>query len=592
MYCSGICIILVITQETYGCVMGTAETPEITYLRIIEKLLADKELTVAQRRAMISAVKCFVRCFEPRGLTAPVRPSEISQILSRATAARAGVGERSFSNMVSLLRRALLLCSIIHQPGRNPQALSAAWAALLPPPNTHARWRLSRFFHTATKHGWAPGSITADHFRIFHTELEQSAIQKKTRVVVKQAVREWNKLAEVIEGISPVEYRLLHPRPRFTLRWEEYPPSFRQELDTFYKDLASPSFLSEDDNHRPLRPASIKTLNCRLRIFAAALVQRGQNPAELTSLAQLCSFEAFKTGLSFLIDRAGGIIPQVLGVADAVYAVAKRDPTTDEVELDKLKKRLEKLRRELRRPGLSKRNIDKLAQFDVRRNRDAILQLPQRLRAIVKAERASGHFSRERAASLMLVAATVELLLMCPMRISNLASLDLEKHVKRTSTAKSISVHLHIPDTETKNGVEIHCQLPEQSARLLEEYINDYRPDLLHGPSTLLFPARNGGPRAPATFYISISRAVRRYAGVEMNPHLFRHLAAKFYLDENPGGYEVVRRTLGHKSMNTTVQFYAGQETLRTFRHYDEVIVGKRGEGLGPLRVASSRRRK
>jgi|SRR5580700_7646559 hypothetical protein len=186
-------------------------TSEMTYFVLIKKLQAHTALNPVQRRQMISAVKCFNRCFEPRGLDAPIRPIEISKILQRASAAKANISERSFSNMISLLRRALHLCSVIEQPGRHSKPLSPRWAALLPPRNTHARCRISRFFHTADRHGWDPKAITAEHFRIFHAELERGAILKKPRVVVVQAVREWNKLAEAVEEISPVKYD--HPTP-------------------------------------------------------------------------------------------------------------------------------------------------------------------------------------------------------------------------------------------------------------------------------------------------------------------------------------------------------------------------------------------
>jgi hypothetical protein len=41
--------------------------------------------------------------------------------------------------MISLLRRALHLCSVIQRPGWHSQPLSPRWAALLPPPNTPTR---------------------------------------------------------------------------------------------------------------------------------------------------------------------------------------------------------------------------------------------------------------------------------------------------------------------------------------------------------------------------------------------------------------------------------------------------------------------
>jgi integrase len=89
-----------------------------------------------------------------------------------------------------------------------------------------------------------------------------------------------------------------------------------------------------------------------------------------------------------------------------------------------------------------------------------------------------------------------------------------------------------------------------------------------------------------------ITEAGRQYLGVEINPHLFRHLAAKLYLDEHPGGYEVVRRTLGHNSLDTTSKFYAGQEAGRSIRHYDRTILKLRDEASGRPQSAGPRRRK
>jgi integrase len=65
---------------------------------------------------------------------------------------------------------------------------------------------------------------------------------------------------------------------------------------------------------------------------------------------------------------------------------------------------------------------------------------------------------------------------------------------------------------------------------------------------------------------------------MRINPHLFRHIAAKLYLDTNPGGYEVVRRVLGQRSINTTTRFYTGLETASAVRHFDRTILGLRRE--------------
>ena len=60
--------------------------------------------------------------------------------------------------------------------------------------------------------------------------------------------------------------------------------------------------------------------------------------------------------------------------------------------------------------------------------------------------------------------------------------------------------------------------------------------------------------------------------GLDVNIHLFRHLAGYLFLKQHPGEYETVRQLLGHKSLKTTIDFYTGLEHADSFRRYDEVL--------------------
>ena len=57
-----------------------------------------------------------------------------------------------------------------------------------------------------------------------------------------------------------------------------------------------------------------------------------------------------------------------------------------------------------------------------------------------------------------------------------------------------------------------------------------------------------------------------------MTPHQFRHLAAKIHLDSHPSSYEVVRQLLGHRSLRTTTNAYAGPDTRRAGRAHADLI--------------------
>jgi integrase len=64
--------------------------------------------------------------------------------------------------------------------------------------------------------------------------------------------------------------------------------------------------------------------------------------------------------------------------------------------------------------------------------------------------------------------------------------------------------------------------------------------------------------------------------GLRLTPHQFRHACGAIYLAANPGGHEVVRNLLGHRSIETTIRYYAGMEMAAALRYYDAVILERR----------------
>jgi hypothetical protein len=55
-------------------------------------------------------------------------------------------------------------------------------------------------------------------------------------------------------------------------------------------------------------------------------------------------------------------------------------------------------------------------------------------------------------------------------------------------------------------------------------------------------------------------------------------------MQKNPGGHEVARRLLGHRTITTTIGFYAGMEVAAAVRHYDRHVAQRRAEPPPPSR--------
>jgi integrase len=172
------------------------------------------------------------------------------------------------------------------------------------------------------------------------------------------------------------------------------------------------------------------------------------------------------------------------------------------------------------------------------------------------------------------MAAAIEILLMAPIRMRNLVSLDIEQNLVRS--VRGGALHIVIGAEDVKNQEPLEHPLPSESTALIDTYIDRFRPHLASKNGTALFPGIGSDPKNQDAFGTQISRTIRAHTGLRVHPHLFRHLAAKLYLDANPGDYETVRRVLGHRSLQTTVDFYTGLETAAAVRHFDETILNLR----------------
>jgi integrase len=222
--------------------------------------------------------------------------------------------------------------------------------------------------------------------------------------------------------------------------------------------------------------------------------------------------------------------------------------------------------------GLTKNNRSRLRPLDDPQNAAALLGLPEKLIGLA-ARNPRAHAGALEAQT----AVAIEILLMAPPRISNLAQLDLEQHLVRSGRGKEL--HLVLEPEDVKNDEPLEYPLPPESVALIELYLEQFRPRLCLPGCTALFPGRGGGSKSLNALRDQISKAIHRHTGMRMHPHLFRHAGAKLFLDANPGSYEVVRRVLGHRSLNTTTTFYTGLETARAVRHFDDTILKLRKRG-------------
>ncbi len=95
-------------------------------------------------------------------------------------------------------------------------------------------------------------------------------------------------------------------------------------------------------------------------------------------------------------------------------------------------------------------------------------------------------------------------------------------------------------------------------------HVRRYRPLIALGNSSYLFTGPNTDrPKRSNTLSKQLKKLIRHSVGLEVNPHLYRHLVHLIVLNQFPGAYSMVSRILGHKSLQTVIH----QLRRRRYRH-------------------------
>jgi integrase len=176
------------------------------------------------------------------------------------------------------------------------------------------------------------------------------------------------------------------------------------------------------------------------------------------------------------------------------------------------------------------------------------------------------------------IALAIDLLTHAPVRIGNLASIDLDRNIIDRGHGRHRFVHLFYSKAEVKNGVELEFQLQGSTIAIFDRYLRDVRPRLLRAPSAWLFPGEGNAHKCASLLGEQIADLISTEVGVRVTAHQFRHLAGYLFLKANPGAHEIVRQLLGHRSIDTTVHFYSGMEVAEAVRHFDRHVEQRRAE--------------
>jgi integrase len=514
-----------------------------------------------RRQEITAALRSAARLMAKPPECVSADPRRLAVGLSQISPIAAGISLGRWRNIRSLTRAGISLVQPT-SPGRHITPLSPGWKALWRQlASRPAKMALSRFARFCTVRGIEPATVTEATFDAFRAHLDETLLKSPDKVFAAM-VRGWRAAQTAVDSWPRIGITIPSRRKDWTLPWERFPESLRQDCEVWCNRLAGCDLLAEEQV-RAVRPGTVAHRERQIRTFASALVLQGRAPDTLTSLRDLVEIETLKSGLRYLIARSGGkFTTAIYDFVSALKAIARHHLHLEQPPLDQMAAIMQRIY--VGRCGLTKTNRSRLRQLDDPQKAVALLRLPDTLVGLA-ARNPRAHAGALQAQS----AVAIEILLMTALRPANLAMLDLERHLIRLGR----EMHIVIEPEDVKNREPLDFPLPAPSIVLIERYLTEFRPRLATPGCTALFPGRSRSPKSLNALREQVCTAIHRYTGMTMHLHLFRHAGAKLFLDANPGSYEVVRRVLGHRSISTTTNFYLGQETASAVRHFDQTIL-------------------
>jgi len=170
------------------------------------------------------------------------------------------------------------------------------------------------------------------------------------------------------------------------------------------------------------------------------------------------------------------------------------------------------------------------------------------------------------------LAVAIGILIFAPVRLGNLVQIRLDQNLIKPGGLNAPYM-LVFPDYDVKNRVTLEFPFDQKLTALIDEYVHAFRSTMQRDSNELwLFPGESGGCKDAKTFSGQITERIEKATGLVITVHQFRHAAAAIWLKHNPGDYETVRRLLGHRNIQTTINFYCGLETMQANVMFGDMV--------------------
>ena len=545
----------------------------LTFTQLLQRVVTDDELPKSKRHDVGSTIRAFVRLSGADPSREPATFQHCRDLCIGFSAIAHQITPEYWTTIRSGVAFAIRRYVAQSWPGRLPH-FSRGWRVLIQNSkgNRAVTHGLSRFMRFCSVLRISPSEVTNATAARYRAYLLDHSLVDSPHSVYRRTLKNWNWAAAHVAG-WPQRKLKVPQREGYILPWASFPPSFRADGERWKRCVVAAHPLDPRAPRLAITPETAERRLRYLRAFASAIVHEGVPSSRIRMLADLAQPAHFRKGVKFLWERAGGQrSASQYGTYGAVKYMSQYWVQVEPETLKMMAKVVGRCR--CRAVGITPKALQVLQQFDNPPTRKRLLGLPRLMVGL-----AQNTINPKAAALVVQRALAIELLLVAPVRLKNLTALRLDRHFVATRPQGRRDIRLAISREEVKNIVPLDFPLPTETVELLHLYVRRFRPILLRDHrSQALFPGTVDEHVHKATLSAAITRALQRYAGVIMHVHAFRHLAAKLFLERNPHRYDLVALLLGHRSIETTRNYYCALEMQAVGRQYSMEILGRRSD--------------
>ena len=543
-----------------------------TFAELLAKLAAESDFCSDRVRDMSSGLRRVAKALNRPPEDVFCDPRWLQSRLSKIEPAQLGLSRKAWQNAISDAKAAMAHYGIVKGKNNSIKDLSPAWRELWQQVTVSGDLGMAaglrRFVFFLNRAGIAPTEVTDQDALNYRFGIEEQEISRSPEVAYRAAVNAWNRASKQIADWPKIVLVLPNRQKVVQIAEGVLPASFNADLERFLDFLAVADPFADEAPTKALRPTSILHYRRLILRFAGEAVHSGTDAATVLDLAALTEPGLVERTLRYMLQANGQkSSPSICQTTRLLGRVAMWSGAPDGHH-----RQLVKLAKKVAVPHHTAMTPKSRARLRVLQN-DAnlfrLLDLPEKL---FKAK--VGKNSGQRLALAREDALAIAILQYCPIRAQNLSQIHLEHTIQRPGDGRA---YLVFEDDEVKNSRPLEFEIPSDVIKMIDTHLQTRCPMLCPPGTPWLFPKRDGSS-AIGTSELArrISKRILKETGLEVNAHLFRHLAVMLHLDHNPGAYEAATRLLGHSHTGRTIRVYSGMETRSATKAFSDLVTAKK----------------